>query len=160
MELTRIVKKGGVRLVAKTSYRVQGISIPDEQLFEASRARAEQLGMSFSAYVCHLIRRDLANPSDFRLMTSTGESYRLSKTPHPSLNEPSFSEHSAIKAPVNLTDSQKIALIAGAQAVAGIIPQPLPNDPNGPPRIASPQQVASAARANKIGTSPKGKDRR
>jgi hypothetical protein len=150
-ELTRIVKKGGVPLVAKTSYRVQGISIPDEELFEASRARAEQLGMSFSAYVCHLIRRDLANPSDFRLMTPAGETYRLSRTAHPSLNEPAVVAAAREKAKVNLSYQETAMLLEAAAQSAGVADPPMPIAPIVVPTSAIPRQPLPASPGTSYG---------
>ncbi len=137
--------------MAKTSYRVQGISIPDEELFEASRARAEQLGMSFSAYVCHLIRRDLANPSDFRLMTPAGEAYRLSRTAHPSLNEPAVAAALHDKGKANLTFQETATLLGAAAKSAGFVDPPPPIDPIVVPKAATHRPPLSASPATRYG---------
>ena len=106
--------------MAKTTYRVQGVSIPDEELYQASWNRAKSLGLSFSAYVCNLIRRDLAEPQDYRVFTPTGEVYRVVRSSTAAMNE-GMPHYPAV---INSAMAEDLAVIAAAARDERQIPHP------------------------------------
>lgn len=73
-----------------------GISFPDEQILERAKIHAKSLGMTLSAYVNQLIRRDLNLPGAFT-------AYREADTPQParSLGQASEAEEIALAAKID-----------------------------------------------------------
>jgi hypothetical protein len=43
----------------KNPYNVQGVSFESEKLLEEAKARAKSFGLSFSNYICQLVKNDL-----------------------------------------------------------------------------------------------------
>lgn len=70
---------------AVNPYNVQGISFESEDFLKEAKDRAESLGLSLSAYVCAVVRNDLASPGEIRLRPRT---YPAPANPNPQLNEP------------------------------------------------------------------------
>ena len=73
--------------MAKPIFRPISFSMPDDGLIEAARERARELGLSFSSYIVHLIRRDLAEPGHFNLVGASGRVYRVTGANPMALND-------------------------------------------------------------------------
>lgn len=56
---------GFVMTKPKQKYTTFGLSFPDERVLDTAKVRAKEMGMSLSAYVNQLIRKDVGMPGSF-----------------------------------------------------------------------------------------------
>ena len=58
-----------------------GISFPDPRILDGAKSRAAQIGISFSAYVNQLLRRDLGQPNALSLYTQPPQPLQVVEEP-------------------------------------------------------------------------------